>query len=64
VDIIYEDFRAGSPPTTEPTPDAINNVIRFNGANIARGGYYVDSSLLQDLRKQGFFDELARKYRL
>jgi NitT/TauT family transport system substrate-binding protein len=64
VDIIYEDFRAGSPPTTEPTPDAINNVIRFNGADIARSGTYVDSSLLQDLRKQGFFDELGKKYRL
>ncbi|MDB5643968.1 MAG: hypothetical protein JWN07_3285 [Hyphomicrobiales bacterium] len=64
VDIIYDDFRAGSPPTTEPTPAAIDNVIRFNGANIARGGYYLDSSLLRDLRASGFFDELARKYPL
>ncbi len=63
VDIIYDDFRAGSPPTTEFTADAIDNVIRYNGAQIARGGYYLDSSLLQDLRSSGFFDELARRYR-
>jgi ABC-type nitrate/sulfonate/bicarbonate transport system substrate-binding protein len=64
VDIIYEDFRAGSPPTTEPTKDAIDNVIRFNGADVARRGDYVESSLLDELKKTGFFDELARKYRL
>lgn len=63
VDIIYEDFRAGSPPTTEPTPAAIDNVMRFNGASSGRGTY-VDSSLLEDLRKSGFFEELARKYTL
>lgn len=62
IDVIYEDFRAGSPPTTEPTREAIDNVIRFNGADPARRESYVDDSLLKELRSQGLFDALARKY--
>jgi ABC-type nitrate/sulfonate/bicarbonate transport system substrate-binding protein len=64
VDIICDDFRAGSPPTTEPTQDAIDNVIRSNGAQIVRGGRYLDSGLLRDLLNSGFFAELGRIYPL
>ena len=62
VDIIYNDFKAGTPVTTEPTPQAIANILKYSGANTGKASDYVDSSLLDDLRKEGFFDAMAKKY--
>jgi ABC-type nitrate/sulfonate/bicarbonate transport system substrate-binding protein len=63
IDIAYEDFRALSPPEIEPTRAAAENVLaQFPDAsgNIAD---YIDTSILDGLRRDGLFATLAQKYR-
>ena len=62
IDIIYNDFKAGTPVTTEPTPQSIANILKYSGANTGKVSDYVDASLLDELKKSGFLDEMARKY--
>jgi len=63
LDISYKDFTALSPPTFEPTEAAAKNILAqfpANGSvNIAD---YIDTSLLDALKREGLFAELARKY--
>ena len=62
VDIVYNDFKTGTPPTTEWTPRAVSNILKYVTPNSGKPSDYVDASLLQDLRREGFFDEMAKKY--
>ena len=63
VDIAYEDFRALSPPEIEPTQAAAENILaQFPDAsrNLAD---YIDTSILDGLKRDGVFAALAEKYR-
>jgi hypothetical protein len=62
VDIIYADFKAGTPPTTEPSPEAIADTLQYVRPNSGRGSDYVDDSLLQELRREGFFQKMEKTY--
>jgi NitT/TauT family transport system substrate-binding protein len=63
VDISYRDFTLQTPANIEPSRKAAENVI----ANDPRGGStrvedYVDTSIIEQLKKEGFVEALRRKY--
>jgi ABC-type nitrate/sulfonate/bicarbonate transport system substrate-binding protein len=64
IEITYRDFRLQSPANIEPTREAAANVI----ANSETGGSsnvadYVDTSIIEQLKKEGFVAALERKYK-
>ena len=64
IDITYKDFRLQTPANIEPTRKAAENVI----ANYPPGGStkvedYVDTGIIEQLKKEGFVAALQRKYR-
>jgi NitT/TauT family transport system substrate-binding protein len=62
LDIAYDDFRALSPPGIAPTPAAAENVLaQFPeaGRNLDA---YIDTSVLDGLRRDGVFAALQQKY--
>ena len=62
VDIAYQDFRALSPPEIEPTRAAAENILaQFPDASRDVGGY-VDTSVLDSLKRDGVFTALGEKY--
>ena len=63
IDISYKDFRLQTPANIEPTRKAAENVI----ANYPREGSskvedYVDTGIIEQLKKEGFVAALQRKY--
>lgn len=61
-DIAYDDFRQQSPVDLQPEAAGVQNVLKqFPKANQSAGNY-VDTSLLDALKTQGFFAELQQKY--
>jgi hypothetical protein len=63
VDIGYADFRALSPPEIAPTEAAARNIIAQFPADAGRSlGDFVDTSILDDLRRGGVFAKLRAKY--
>jgi NitT/TauT family transport system substrate-binding protein len=63
IDITYRDFRQQTPPDIEVTREAAENVI----ANTPAGGSsrvddYVDTGIIEQLKKDGFVEALRRKY--
>jgi len=62
LDITYNDFRAQSPQNLEPSlPGAENILKQFPNAGQKVAGY-VDTSLLDALKKEGFFAAMEQKY--
>jgi NitT/TauT family transport system substrate-binding protein len=62
LDITYDDFKAQSPPNIEISVQGAQNILgQFPGSsqNVAD---YVDTSLLDALRAEGFFSALERKH--
>src|SRR5439155_10510135 len=64
IDISYKDFRMQTPANMEPTRKAAENVI----ANSPPGGSskvedYVDTGIIEQLKKEGFVASLQRKYK-
>jgi NitT/TauT family transport system substrate-binding protein len=63
LDISYNDFKLLSPPNIEPTDAAAKNILaQFPDAS-QKVEDYVDSSVLDGLRKDGVFTALAQKYK-
>jgi len=63
LDISYNDFRELSPPNIEPTKAAAENILaQFPDASRNLGDY-IDTGILDDLRKQGVFTALQQKYK-
>jgi NitT/TauT family transport system substrate-binding protein len=68
VQITYDDFRARVPRDAAPSPDGIATQLReFPGLGIplksANAADYVDASLIEELKREGFFTALQAKYR-
>jgi ABC-type nitrate/sulfonate/bicarbonate transport system substrate-binding protein len=62
VDIAYEDFRALSPPGIAPTAAAANNILaQFPGVGRDLADY-IDTSILDGMRRDGVFERLQDKY--
>ena len=63
LDISYNDFKLLSPQNIEPTDAAAKNILaQFPDAS-QKIEDYVDSSILDGLRKDGAFTALAQKYK-
>lgn len=63
VDISYEDFKAQSPPNMEPSVKGAENVIaRIGGAGSQNLADYMDTSVIEGVKKAGFFADMQKKY--
>lgn len=63
LDISYNDFKKQAPLNTEPTPEGAENILaQFPTGGSVKVGDYVDASILDQLKREGFFSELQKKY--
>lgn len=62
IDITYQDFKAQSPQNLEPTKPAIDGILNNMGKPLSSAGKYVDTSLLDELKTEGFFGAMQKKY--
>jgi NitT/TauT family transport system substrate-binding protein len=62
IDVSYDDFKAQTPPNCEPTEAAIDNILANAGTGSRNASDYVDTTLLEGLKKDGFFEAMAKKY--
>jgi NitT/TauT family transport system substrate-binding protein len=63
LDITYEDFRAQSPPNGEISRSGAANILAQFPGGSQNVTDYVDTSLLDALREEGFFSAMEQKYR-
>ncbi|HEX5278734.1 MAG TPA: ABC transporter substrate-binding protein [Micropepsaceae bacterium] len=64
VDAAYADFRARVPRDAMPSRSGAELMLRETGNGAKPLTDYIDATLLDDLRRDGFFDELMRRYRV
>jgi len=63
IDTSYNDFRQQSPVNLEPSKAGAQNVIdRFPGLNSRNVDDYIDTSILDGLKMEGFFAAMERRY--
>jgi NitT/TauT family transport system substrate-binding protein len=62
IDISYNDFRQQSPRNIEPSRQGAENILAQFPGGSSRVEDYVDTTILDGLRAEGFFDEMQRKY--
>lgn len=63
LDIAYRDFVAQSPPNLEPSLTGIQNILKVFPNASQNVGDFVDLSLLDALKNQGFFTAMEAKYK-
>ncbi len=64
VDAAYEDFRDRVPRDARPSHAGAELMLRESGNAAKPLTDYIDTSLLDDLGREGFFDEFKRRYRV
>lgn len=64
VDAAYDDFRARVPRDARPSRAGAELMLRESGNTAKPLADYIDTSLLDDLSRDGFFDELKQRYRV
>jgi ABC-type nitrate/sulfonate/bicarbonate transport system substrate-binding protein len=64
LDITYNDFKAQSPLNLEPSAAGAQNVLKQFPKASQKVGDYVDTSLLDALKNEGFFEAMQKKYGL
>jgi len=62
LDITYNDFKAQSPQNLEPSAPGVENVLKQFPAVSQKIGDYIDTSLLDGLKNEGFFAAMEAKY--
>jgi NitT/TauT family transport system substrate-binding protein len=62
IDISYNDFRQQSPRNIEPSRQGAENILTQFPGGSSRLEDYVDTTILDGLRAEGFFDQMQRKY--
>jgi ABC-type nitrate/sulfonate/bicarbonate transport system substrate-binding protein len=62
LDSTYGDFKARSPQNLEPSVQSAQNVLKLFPGVSQNVGDYVDTSLIDALRNDGFFTAVATKY--
>lgn len=61
IDISYNDFKQQSPPDLAPSRAGAENILaQFPGSGAIAD--YVDTGILDELKAQGFFEAMQRKY--
>ena len=68
VQVTYDDFKARVPRDAAPAPAGIETMLReFPRLGLplksANATDYVDSGLIEELRREGFFTAMQTKYR-
>ena len=64
IEITYRDFRLQTPANLEPTRAAAENVISNSApAGSSKVADYVDTAIIEQLKKEGFVVALQRKYK-
>jgi NitT/TauT family transport system substrate-binding protein len=62
IDISYNDFKQQSPPDIEPSRQGAENILaQFPGIS-SKLDDYVDTSILDELKKEGWFEQMRLKY--
>jgi len=61
--ITYNDFKALTPPNTEPSRQGAENILAQFPGGSQNAEDYVDTSLLDALRTEGYFTAMQQKYR-
>jgi ABC-type nitrate/sulfonate/bicarbonate transport system substrate-binding protein len=64
LDITYNDFKQQSPPNLEPSVEGAQNILKLFPNVSQKVGDYIDLSLLDALKNDGFFAAMAKKYGL
>jgi ABC-type nitrate/sulfonate/bicarbonate transport system substrate-binding protein len=64
LDITYNDFKQQSPPNLEPSAEGAENILKQFPNVSQRVGDYIDMSLLDGLKNDGFLAAMAKKYGL
>jgi len=64
LDITYDDFKQQSPRNLEPSVPGAQNVLKQFPDADQKVGDYIDTSLLEALKKEGFFAAMQQKYPL
>ena len=62
IDISYNDFRQQSPHNIEPSRQGAENILAQFPGGSSRVEDYVDTTILDGLRAEGFFEQMQRKY--
>jgi ABC-type nitrate/sulfonate/bicarbonate transport system substrate-binding protein len=63
LDITYSDFKQQSPANLVPTTAAAQNILKLFPDASQKVGDYVDMSLLDALKNEGFFTAMEQKYK-
>jgi len=64
LDITYNDFKQQSPQNLEPSVAGAQNILKQFPAVSQKVGDYIDTGLLDALKDDGFFAEMAQKYNI
>ena len=64
LDITYNDFKLQSPQNLEPSVAGAENILKMFPSADQKVGDYLDTSLLDALKKDGFFTAMEQKYNL
>jgi NitT/TauT family transport system substrate-binding protein len=64
LDITYNDFKLQSPQNLEPSVAGAENILKMFPSADQKVGDYLDTSLLDTLKKDGFFTAMEQKYNL
>jgi ABC-type nitrate/sulfonate/bicarbonate transport system substrate-binding protein len=62
LDITYNDFKQQSPPNLEPSMEGAQNILKLFPGGSQKVGDYVDTSLLDALKAEGFLAAMEAKY--
>ena len=62
IDIAYDDFKQQSPLNIEPSQKGAENILAQFPGGSTRMEDYIDTSLLDEIKREGFIAELERKY--
>jgi NitT/TauT family transport system substrate-binding protein len=62
LEITYNDFKQQSPPNLQPSVEGAQNILKQFPGGSQKVGDYVDTSLLDALKAEGFFAAMEAKY--
>jgi ABC-type nitrate/sulfonate/bicarbonate transport system substrate-binding protein len=62
IDIAYDDFKQQSPLNIEPAQKGAENILAQFPGGSSRIEDYIDVSLLEEIKREGFIAEMERKY--
>src|SRR5712691_9168504 len=63
LDITYNDFKALTPPNAEPSRQGAENILAQFPGGSQKVEDYVDTGVLEALKREGYFTAMQRKYK-